>query len=60
MRCCVRFFGDACGATAIEYALICALIFLGAVAGFITLGDQSTGIWGGLENDVVPALIGGP
>jgi pilus assembly protein Flp/PilA len=52
----LRFVNNACGATAIEYALICALIFLGAVAGFIALGDQSTGIWGGLESDVVPAL----
>ena len=59
MRFLVTFFGDNSGATAIEYGLIAALVFIAAVAGFSALGDSSTGLWGGLEKDVVPALESG-
>lgn len=34
------------GATAIEYALICALIFLAIVGAVTILGDESTGLFG--------------
>jgi pilus assembly protein Flp/PilA len=55
----MRYFNDSSGATAIEYALILALVFIGAVAGFFALGDASTGMWGGLDNKVSPALESG-
>ncbi|MDQ1154902.1 Flp family type IVb pilin [Brevundimonas sp. SORGH_AS_0993] len=38
-----RFLRDETGATAIEYGLICALIFLAIVGSITALGNSSTG-----------------
>lgn len=47
-----RFVTDTSGATAIEYALICALIVIACVAAFTTLGSSSNGKWGNMSNTV--------
>ena len=38
-----RFMNDESGATAIEYGLICALIFLAIVGSISALGNTNTG-----------------
>ena len=37
-----KIITNECGATAIEYAFICALVVLVAIAGMSTLGERST------------------
>jgi len=40
MRIFNRFLNDECGATAIEYGLIAALVFLGASTAILAYGDS--------------------
>ena len=40
-----KLLSNTSGATAIEYALICALIVIACVAGFTALGGGSNGMW---------------
>jgi len=42
---------DQRGATAIEYALICALIVIAMLAGLQTLGGGTNGMWGKIKAD---------
>lgn len=51
-----RIAKDCRGATAIEYGLILALIFLAMLAGFQSLGNESDGLWGKVENKSVAAM----
>jgi Flp pilus assembly pilin Flp len=51
-----RFFLHQSGATAIEYAFLGALIAVAAVAGFLALGNSSSSVMDGVENQVTPAL----
>lgn len=44
------------GATAIEYALICALVVLACVAGFTALGGGSNGLWTKVNSNVSAKL----
>ena len=44
------------GATAIEYGLIAALIFLAIIGGMSALGDQSTGLFGKTNSAVNDAM----
>lgn len=50
----MRFFSDERGATAIEYAIIAALIFLAIVAAIVPIGGQLSSVFeqaaGGLQN----------
>jgi pilus assembly protein Flp/PilA len=41
------------GATAIEYALIAALIVIALISGVSALGGSTNGIWGNMTNKVV-------
>ena len=50
-----RLGRDANGATAIEYGLILALIFLAVMGGISALGGGVTGSWTMLANTVVSA-----
>ncbi|MFZ4124962.1 MAG: Flp family type IVb pilin [Rickettsiales bacterium] len=52
----MNFFKNNSGATQIEYAFICALVILAAIAGFLALGDSSTAVIDGVESDVTPVL----
>lgn len=52
----MKLFKNTVGATQIEYAFICALIVIAAIAGFLALGESSTAVIDGVEKDVSPAL----
>jgi pilus assembly protein Flp/PilA len=43
---------DRRGATAVEYGLILALIFLAMVVGVVALGTTTATLWGNVSNQV--------
>ena len=45
-------FKDERGATAVEYGLILALIFLAMVGAVVALGETTTGLWGNVSGHV--------
>ena len=47
-----RIFKDERGATAVEYGLILALIFLAMVGAVAALGTTTTGLWGNVADQV--------
>ena len=47
---------DRRGATAIEYALIAALIVIAMMGGLRTLGGGANGMWGKLDNEVATKM----
>jgi pilus assembly protein Flp/PilA len=47
-----RIFKDERGATAIEYGLILALIFLAMAGAVGALGTTTTGLWGNVSEQV--------
>ena len=51
-----RFFTCSNGATAIEYGLICGLIFLALIGGMSLLGDESSGLFGGTRDEVTKIM----
>lgn len=51
-----KFHANQSGATAIEYALICALIVLAMVAGITALGGSNASGWAGVSTKVSAAL----
>ena len=48
-----RLRADQSGATAIEYALIAALIAIAAISGISMLGGGTGGMWTGVKDKVV-------
>jgi pilus assembly protein Flp/PilA len=40
------------GATAVEYGLILALIFLAMVVGVVAVGTSTSDLWGNISNQV--------
>ena len=50
-----RFVGDQSGATAVEYAVICAGIFLVAVGAMVAFGAAATNMFNHLANAVAAA-----
>ena len=51
----MRLFGigkNERGATAVEYGLILALIFLAMVVGVVAIGTSTRGMWGNVSNQV--------
>jgi pilus assembly protein Flp/PilA len=43
---------DQKGATAVEYGLILALIFLAMVVGVVAVGTSTSDLWGNVSNQV--------
>jgi pilus assembly protein Flp/PilA len=43
---------DQKGATAVEYGLILALIFLAMVVGVVAVGQSTSSLWGNVANEV--------
>lgn len=43
---------DESGATAVEYGLILAMIFLAMVVGVVALGSTTSSLWGNVANSV--------
>jgi Flp pilus assembly pilin Flp len=61
MRFCVSsrfaaFINDEAGSTAIEYALIAAMIAVACIASFNSLGGSSSGGWGNVANKAGDAM----
>ncbi len=52
----IRFLTCQRGATAIEYGLICGLIFLAVIGSLALLGDESTGLFGVTNTAVSDAM----
>lgn len=50
-----RLVCNAKGATAVEYGLILALVFLGMLTGVQAFGQRAIGVWNSVSN----AVIGG-
>lgn len=54
----LRLLRDEDAATAVEYAVMLALILLVAIGSISALGTQSGGMWGGIDNDLTAAGLG--
>ena len=54
-----RFLRDDGGPTAVEYAVLIALIVLGAVAAIKAFGDGSSGLWARDVDQISSALAPG-
>ena len=50
--------GDISGATAVEYGLILALIFLAMVGAIQTFGNETIGMWDGVAGKVAASNDG--
>ncbi|MBV8687992.1 MAG: Flp family type IVb pilin [Alphaproteobacteria bacterium] len=53
MRTFARLIRDDRGASAVEYALICALIVLAMIAGLSAFASSTITMWNNVSNDVV-------
>lgn len=51
-----HFIREADGATAVEYAVMLALILLTMIGAITSTGGQSGGMWGGVQSDLDGAL----
>jgi len=54
----LRLLRDEDAATAVEYAVMLALILLVAIGSISALGTQSGGMWGGIDSDLTAAGFG--
>lgn len=52
----IKFLSSEDGATALEYALIAALISLGGIAALAGIGGNSESLWGDIGDDVSSAM----
>lgn len=53
-----KFFFEEDGATAVEYAVMLAMILLSAIATISVFGSESGGLWGGIDTDLQGAGLG--
>lgn len=51
-----RLIHDRSGATALEYGLIAALVFLAALAAMTLMGEQVEALWNDLSAAVIAAV----
>ncbi len=51
-----KLIRDIKAASAVEYALICALIVLAMIAGLAAAAGQTITMWGDVSNNVVEAV----
>jgi pilus assembly protein Flp/PilA len=47
-----RFILESDGTTAVEYAVMLAMILMAVIAAIGTLGSQSGGMWGGVNGNL--------
>ena len=52
-----RFLADETGATAIEYGLIAALIFVAILLSIVTTGNAVTNLFNFISNKATPVLM---
>lgn len=48
-----RLFVETEAATAVEYAVMLALVLMSVIAAIGAVGSQSGGMWGGIKNNLV-------
>ena len=58
MRTFLRLIKDQRGATAIEYGLILAMVFLAVIGAVKALGDEDTSLWASVSSKTVSAMSG--
>lgn len=52
MKAIQAFFRDDHAATAVEYAVMLAMIIVTCLAAISSFGNASNGMWGGIKNDL--------
>jgi pilus assembly protein Flp/PilA len=52
MKAILAFFRDDHAATAVEYAVMLAMIIVTCVAAISSFGNASNGLWGGIDSDL--------
>jgi len=60
MRCLIKLLREQEAATAVEYAVLIAMILLTAIGTIGMLGSQSGGMWGNIETDLRDVGFFGP
>ena len=58
MRLVTRFFAEEDAATAVEYAVMLALLLLSAFAAIGAVGTETSGLWNTIESDLTTAGVG--
>ena len=59
MQTLLRFLREEQAATAVEYAVMLALVLLAVFGAIGAVGAQSGGMWGGIESDLTDVGFGG-
>ncbi len=52
LRAIIRFLHAEASATAVEYAVMLALILITAIAAITNFGSSTGGLWGGIAQDI--------
>lgn len=52
MKTCLALLRDEQAATAVEYAVMLALILISVIAGIATVGQNSGGMWGNVDSEL--------
>jgi len=55
----LRFLREEEAATAVEYAVMLALILITIIGAISAVGVESGGMWGGIDQDIKAAGVGG-
>lgn len=58
MRHIKRFLVDTEATTAVEYAVMLAMILMAVISAVATVGSQSGGMWGNIDTDLTSAGFG--
>lgn len=58
-NCILRFLCGDSANTAVEYAVVLALILIVAITAILNLGTQNGGLWGGISSDITAGMPGG-
>lgn len=53
-----RFFGDNDGTTAVEYAVMLAMILMSVIAAVAAVGANSGGMWGNVNTQLQTTAFG--
>ena len=53
------FLTDDEGATAVEYAVLLALILMGVIGAIGTVGAETGGLWGDIDSELADTNFGG-
>jgi pilus assembly protein Flp/PilA len=55
-----KLFRDDEAATAVEYAVLLALILVAVIGAIATFGSETGGLWGGIDTRLEATRFGGP